>query len=63
MTDREKVALLFRELMLKYKEDELSLRLDEESMDRISGWQGYSGFFFWFEFDKNGKFEAIGAAE
>ena len=59
MTDRERVIVLLKDLNVGFEEYEETVVL-EEGMEKVSG---YPCFYIKFSFDRNGKFEDVGAYE
>jgi len=59
MTDRERVIVLLKDLNVGFEEYEETVVL-EGGMEKVSG---YPCFYIKFSFDRNGKFEDVGAYE
>ena len=59
MTDKQKVAALLRDLFIGFREELEFIKVSEGSLNVT----GYPGFYTLFEFDKDGKFETVGAWE
>ena len=68
MTDLEKTKVFLAELGIKYEEETtrkglLSLSVNDEQGLNEDKWDGYSGFGFFFNFNRDGKLDSFGAWE